>query len=105
MSKVLHNRSVVFAAAVGFSVLVLWWVVHGEFSPFRGYFLYHVGVSNFLALINLPAIVVAILVSGNAHGPNEIVCFILMFVQWFTIGWLVFGSISWVRSKLSRNAS
>ena len=100
-----HRPSVAFGTAVGCLGLALWWLVQGETSPLRGYFLYHVGFGNFLAKVNLPAILVGILVSGNVHQPSEIACFIAMFVQWFVVGWFTFVVVSWFRSRRSKYAS
>ena len=105
MPKSHHYRGIIFAAAVASIAVAMWWLVQGESSPFHSYFLYNVGLSNFLAALNLPSYLVGILASGNAHQPSEVVCFIAMFVQWFIIGWLVFRVASWLRSRRSRYAS
>ena len=105
MPKSQHYRGIIFAAAGASIAVAMWWLVQGESSPFRGYFLYNVGLGNVLEALNLPSLLVGILASGNAHQPSEVVFFVAMFVQWFIIGWLVFGLASWLRSRRSRYAS
>lgn len=57
-------------------------------SPVHTYSLSSAGLLNFLALIHIVPMILAILISGNAHGGSEgeVIYWILIFGQWFIVG-------------------
>lgn len=70
-------------------VLGLWWLAEAEASPLRSYFLYHPMLSNILALLSFPAVIVGMLFSGNAHQPSEVVTTLAAAIEWFAFGYLL----------------
>ena len=98
-----QQLSLISGAVVAAIVLAIWWLVLGEASPLRDYLIHSVG--NLLVKANMPAVVVAILASGNVHQPSQVAFFIAMFVQWFLIGWLVSWVTLWLKSRQRKYAS
>jgi hypothetical protein len=70
-------------------VILAHWVVLGEGSPLREYFLWHVAVPNVLRGLNaIPAIISAV-ISGNHGGGDRIIFFFLFAIQWSAVGFVL----------------
>lgn len=82
--------------STGAAMTVAMWLFHAESSPMYEYTIWHSGVGNMLAILNLPALFLGIVVSGNVHQPSEIATYAAVFVQWTVLGCLV----AWASSKL-----
>jgi hypothetical protein len=80
--------------ALCFAVLATFstWLVLGDSSPFREYFIHHVSLPNLIGmLLILPYVV---LIVFQPQPPfDEIIGFVMEFVQWLVIGallgWLI----------------
>jgi len=53
-------------------------------------------VSNALAVLNFPATIFGVAVSGNVHAPSEAAFFFAVFVQWFALGYIT----AWLYGKV-----
>jgi hypothetical protein len=76
------------------------WLLNSDSSPLYQYFLYHVAWPNRLRLLNLPAFLVAALLSGNVHAPDDWAMLVGFLVQWLPIGYLLARLV--VRSERAR---
>jgi hypothetical protein len=68
------------------AVCFLSWLLMGETSPLADYFLWHDEVSNFWGKLNIVPFIGGIILGGSHAGPNPVMFFILLFIQWFIIG-------------------
>lgn len=72
---------------VGFAVCT--WLVTGESSPLRDYFLWHVELPNLYRRLHIGPYIVGTLLSGNAHQPSSVAFLGAAAVQWFAVGFLL----------------
>jgi hypothetical protein len=84
MSVRLRRTLVILAVPV--VVGLIGWAVGSDSSPFHHYFLYHVTWPNRLMALNLPAFMIAALLSGNVHAPADWALWVGFLVQWLPIG-------------------
>lgn len=82
------QRRLLFATCVGIIFPLCWWLTEGDSSPLRTWSLRHQALSSALIVLNLPALIVAFVLGGNVHQPNEFVFVVASFAQWFGIAWL-----------------
>jgi len=86
-------RPIVFAALLGFVVLILWWLIEGEASPLYDFLWSNsVVIDTWYAINRFPLYIghmVAILVSRNVHIPNYFAYAVAVFAQWFIVGYVV----------------
>jgi hypothetical protein len=79
------------------------WLFSGESSPIHEYAIWHTGIGNVLITLNLPAIVLGVLVSGNVHQPSELATYAAIFIQWTVLGslgaWMIVRLIAGVERK------
>lgn len=76
--------------------LALSWLAFDERLPVHRW-LDDSNVGPVVGLLNLPAIVIAVVGSGNVHSPSATWFGVGVAIQWFVIG-LIVGSIrSWLR--------
>ncbi|HEX5704601.1 MAG TPA: hypothetical protein VFX97_15475 [Pyrinomonadaceae bacterium] len=68
------------------------WLVFGETSPAREYFLWNVGLPNAWRSLNLIPGIISAIAAGNVHGGNELVFFLVFSIQWLLVG-LVFSLV------------
>jgi hypothetical protein len=80
------RRAVVVAVVVGAAAFV-GWLLSSESSPLYQYFLYHVAWPNRLALLNLPAVLIAVALSGSVHAPEEWALWVGFLAWWIPIGY------------------
>jgi hypothetical protein len=78
-----------FGLVFGIVSLVMSWLFLAESSPFYNYFLWHVWLKNQWIRLNLPAIVLGSIVSGNIHSPSIIATYAALFIQWFAFGYIL----------------
>jgi hypothetical protein len=78
-----------FVLAVLVCVFGFSWVVTHEASPLHEYFLWHVAVPNAWARINLPAILLGVILSGNIHQPSDLGVLLGMTLQWGCVAFLL----------------
>ena len=81
--------------------LALSWLLLAESSPAHDWILVHPLASNLAMAANLPAYLVAALVSGNVHAPGTALVNSAMAVQWILVGQL----FAWGYSRLRPNNS
>jgi hypothetical protein len=81
--------------------LALSWLLLAESSPAHDWLLVHPRASNLAMAANLPAYLAAVLVSGNAHAPDNALINGAMAVQWILVGQL----FAWGYSRLRPNNS
>ena len=65
------------------------WLVLGETSPLREYFLWHVRIPNIWRQFILLPFIISAIASGNVHGGNIIVFCITFSAQWLFLGWIL----------------
>ncbi|QJR09221.1 hypothetical protein DSM104443_00258 [Usitatibacter rugosus] len=74
------------------------WLFSSESSPIYQFTLYNPDIGNAITLLNMPAILLGFLVSGNVHAPSPVATALGVLAQWFVIGCLA----SWAWFKLRR---
>ena len=92
-------------AVSGGVMVVAMWLFHAEQSPAYEYFLWHTSIANAITTLNLPALFLGIVVSGNVHQPSELATYAGVFVQWAVLGsviaWLVLRWSAFWQSRSS----
>ena len=81
-------KRVLFSLVIGFGAVLVNWLILGRSSPLHEYFLRH-GIENSWLGLNFIPVFLALVVSRNPAGGNELVYVVLVFVQWFTVALLV----------------
>ena len=81
----------IFSGIVALGALIVDWLVLGESSPFHDYFLWHGGLRDLWAPLNIVPVIGSAIVAGNPHSGSEIIYSILLAIQWFIIGFLLSG--------------
>jgi hypothetical protein len=99
-----HRRIIIaIGLLVGVGMTLATWLFNGESSPVHEYAIWHTGIGNVLITLNLPAIVLGVVVSGNVHQPSEIVTYTAIFIQWTALGslgaWMILQLIAGVERK------
>jgi len=87
-----------FAAAVVALAYAAGWLIGGEASPLREYFLWNVSVKNWWMATNVVPIIIAAVVEGNPHSGNEAIFLLAFTAQWFAFGYAVASLASKLRS-------
>jgi hypothetical protein len=80
-----------FSGAVVIAAFASGWLISGESSPLRDYFLFHVTIPNLWGTLNLLPYLSAFIFSDNPHsfGPMGYVVAVSVFIaQWFMIGYV-----------------
>ena len=80
---------VAFSVATVVAALVSGWLLAGESSPFRDYFLHNVELPNVWRALNVMPLILGLLVSGNPHSATAVggVVMVAAFVaQWALVG-------------------
>src|SRR6267142_6337012 len=62
------------------------WLILGDSSPLREYFLWHVGLPNAWRGMNMIPVIISAVAAGNLHGGNEFVFFVAFAIQWLLVG-------------------
>jgi hypothetical protein len=90
------SRRVTFHLSISLLTLlgafVINWLIFGETSPASEYFLWNVGLPNAWRGLNIIPGIISAIASGNLHGGNEIVFFVVFSIQWLLVG-LVFSFV------------
>ena len=84
--------------------LILNWLLIGETSPLREYFLWHVAMRNVWGFLNVVPAIISIFASGNVHAGSESVFYVAFAIQWLLIGLLVGLFLSFVVWVIRNNA-
>ena len=87
-----------FAVAMVVLAHAAGWLIGGESSPLRDYFLWHVTIPNAWRAANLLPVIVAAVVAGNPHSWDENVFHVAFAAQWFGVGYAVAPLASTLRS-------
>jgi hypothetical protein len=74
------------------------WIFNSENSPAHQYTIWHPAIGNALTQINLPAVFLGVVASGNVHQPSEVATYLGIFGLWALIGSLV----AWAVLRKSR---
>ena len=97
------RKSLAAGAVSGALMMVVMWLFYSQQSPLHEYAIWHTGIANALTNLNLPALFLGIVASGNVHQPSEIAVYIGIFVQWAIVGALVAWPILlWQASRQGR---
>ena len=77
----------VFSVLLALGAILMTWLLQGESSPLADYFLWHPGLRNFWAILNVVPYIIAEILTDES-----IVLFtILQFIQWFIIGFVLWS--------------
>ena len=87
-------RHSIVGLAVSVLALVLTWVASSSTGPL-----------NVFTLLNLPAMLVGVAVSGNVHQPSLAATYMASFVQWFLIGYAGAWLYDWFRHRAREERS
>ena len=88
MRSKLRFRLICSGASV-FAAVAVGWLLTGDDSPFRDYFLHNVSLPNVWRMVNVPPYVLGMFVSGNLHAATELgvaVMIATFFAQWALVG-------------------
>ena len=81
------RKKITLAAIIAFFATLITWLVLSENSPFDNYFLYHVGVKNFVArLVFVPY---ALLLLTRAEDGSDLLTYALVFLQWLILALII----------------
>ena len=79
-----------FSLVVAVGAVLVNWLILGDSSPLHQYFLRHgSGIEDSWLALNFIPVLLAAVVSRNPGGGDEFLYVVLLFVQWFTIAFLV----------------
>ena len=80
--------------SAGFASLCVFlvWLILGDWSPFKEYFLYHVTVPNFVRGLHAPTYLLQVIFRPEPPF-EEIIGYGSVFVQWFVIAFLLSGAV------------
>lgn len=82
------KRRLLLGAGCGVASLAVTWLLHFESSPLKNFFTWHVWLPNQWTLVNVPALFLGIIISGN-HSSYMIIVLVALFLQWFAVGWVL----------------
>lgn len=84
------KQRLLFSIVVSFGAVLVNWLILGDSSPLHEYFLRHgSGIETFWLALNFIPVLLAAVISRNPGGPDELVYIFLLFVQWFTIAFVL----------------
>ena len=89
----------IFSGITAFGALIINWLVLGESSPLHDYFLWHGALPNLWLMLHIAPIIGTAIVAGDPHSGSEIVYAILLFIQWFIVGFLLSGLARSIRIR------
>jgi hypothetical protein len=91
----------VFTVVLVAATLFITWLILADSSPLHDYFIWHTTLPNLWAMTIFIPYVLAALLSGTLHSPNELVAILFAIIQWFIVGWLISMPVSklWVRLR------
>ena len=79
----------VFSLVVAVGAVLVNWLILGDSSPLHQYFLKRgSGIEDFWLELNFIPVLLAAIVSRNHGGGDELVYSVLLFILWFTIGFM-----------------
>lgn len=85
--KTIRRSRIVFALVVAIVLTLLTWLVLGDSSPLRDYFLFHVAIANLvLKLLVVPYSVIMVL---RPLIWADAISYALIFLQWLIVGFLI----------------
>ena len=80
---------VVFALSFAASTCFATWLVIGESSPFREYFLYHVTLPNFVMKFLLIPYVAVMMAKAETDFEDMLIAVGVEFLQWLVVGYVM----------------
>src|SRR5258707_372028 len=84
------KQRLLFSIVVAFGAVLVNWLILGRSSPLHQYFLTHgSGIEDLWLALNVIPVLLAAMISHNPGGGDELVYMLLLFVQWFTIAFVV----------------
>jgi hypothetical protein len=76
------------SASFALLCVTIFWLILGDASPLKEYFLYHVTLPNFIRGLHIPTYL--LLVIFRPEPPfEEVIAYGSAFVQWFLVGFLL----------------
>jgi hypothetical protein len=78
-----------FTGVVVACAVIVSWLLYAESSPLRNYFLWHTFLPNRWSMLNFPAALLGVVLSGNVHQPSPIGVVAGMIVQWGVAAFLL----------------
>jgi hypothetical protein len=87
----MRSRAKILATGVvsGAAMALAVWLFNSDVSPAHQYAIWHPDIGNALTQINLPAVFLGIVASGNVHQPSEVTMYLGIFVLWALVGSVV----------------
>jgi hypothetical protein len=85
----LLRRRLLFTGSAVSVAVIFSWVLFAESSPLRNYFLWHVSLPNAWRMLNFPAVLLGVVLSGNVHQSSLIGVVAGMILQWGVAGFLL----------------
>jgi len=91
-------RATVTGFIGGLAAACLMWALAHESSPLYDYFLWNPTILDVWRILNFP-VLVALLITRIDYPPFAL---LLIFIQWFILGFLGYWALTAIRGKLSR---
>lgn len=88
-------RHILTGVVFGLGALFVTWILASETSPFREYFLWNVRLPNIWRLLNVSVVMASIIAGVNSVAFSVLV----IFLQWFIVGFLCSLAVTWFRRK------
>ena len=84
------KQRVLFSLLVAVGAVLVNWIILGDSSPLHQYFLRRgSGVEDFWLALNFIPVLLAAVISRNPGGGDEFLYVAFLFIQWFTIAFVV----------------
>ena len=91
---------VLFSLVVGLGAVLVNWLILGDSSPLHEYFLRHApGIRGVWLPLNFIPVLLSVIASSSHGGGNELVYVVMVFVQWFTIAFVVSSFLTRLRHR------
>jgi len=90
---------VLFSLVVGLGAVLVNWLILGD-SPLHEYFLRHgAGIRDVWLPLNFIPVLLSVIASSSHGGGNEFVYVVMVFIQWFTIAFVVSSFLTRLRHR------
>jgi uncharacterized membrane protein len=84
-----YKSNIITGVVFFLSAIICWWLFTQESSPLYERFLHNTAIPNMWVKFNIFPLFTGILSSGNTDQPGAIGFFLGLFIQWFSLGFIL----------------
>lgn len=85
------KERLIFSTIFAIGAVLFTWILVAESSPLADYFRSHDGLPDIWLALNWVPYIVGAVITGMHGGGPEILFGILQFIQWFIVGFVLWG--------------